>query len=507
MKYLLDKGHSPNIKGHIGYSPKKRNSVVSNIWGACTYNGQLSVLKSLFALLDPGGLQAKCEERKSVSGTWQKEVFSSTPLMLAAISGHLHVVRWLIEEKKCEADGTDWQENTLLHLAVKYNRKDLVEYFVDKGLINPFQRNALGETPASMAKDLDLDDLQAILSRCKDDSQQKIEELLNMLNEEEERKERKKKKTGRKKKNKEALEKSREEKKEEGEQQTEEQQSEHHSNDESISAGSETKDPPHAEELPKDPPEQEVRSAESAEHSDKDAGSEEKSAHRGRYHGEYGARRRWEFGRYGRHAYRGRKVYVPRDRAYGRYRGSRYVVKEVHKELAEEPEEIQAVPTADPAHEKIEQIEPDSNNNEKEQEVVTEEIKSEPATKEITEEPIQDEAAQHNAEDKKEEPPEESKSMSSAQEENADAAKELTAMIKSELQSSAVFSNEDSGIFTPREFDAEGREVRSATRLKIDEVVQTETITPEKVIEELEKDNEIAQKMGYDFAVLLMISS
>eukprot|EP00826_Nyctotherus_ovalis_P040645 TRINITY_DN4025_c0_g1_i18.p2 TRINITY_DN4025_c0_g1~~TRINITY_DN4025_c0_g1_i18.p2 ORF type:complete len:266 (+),score=101.84 TRINITY_DN4025_c0_g1_i18:710-1507(+) len=254
--------------------------------------------------------------------------------MLAVISGHLHVVRWLIEEKKCAADGTDWQENTLLHLAVKYNRKDLVEYFVDKDLINPFQRNAAGETPASMAKDLDLDDLQAILSRCKDDSQQKIEELLNMLNEEEERKERKKKKTGRRnKKNKEALEKSREEEKKEEkeseqqteEQQTEEQHSEHHSNDESISAASETKEPLHAEEAPKDPPEQEARSAESAEHSDKDVSNEEKSVYRGRYHGEYSARRRWEFGRYGRYLYRGRKVYVPRDRGYGRYRGSRYI--------------------------------------------------------------------------------------------------------------------------------------------------------------------------------------
>ena len=207
LEYLVSKGHSLKTLGHIGFSPKKKNSIVSHVWGAAAYNGQLSLLKSLYRVYGTEiDIELKSDEKKGLIGgvTLQKEVFGFTPLMLAVVAGgqNVDVVRWMIEDAECNTSVKDWQESTLLHLAVRYNCKEIVSYLICASLIDPFQRNLIGETAVSIAQTPGFGEISKILSLCKDNSGQKMEELLNMINEEEERKEKKKKKKADKRKKK-----------------------------------------------------------------------------------------------------------------------------------------------------------------------------------------------------------------------------------------------------------------------------------------------------------------
>eukprot|EP01022_Parablepharisma_sp_SALTPOND_P005700 TRINITY_DN12334_c0_g1_i9.p1 TRINITY_DN12334_c0_g1~~TRINITY_DN12334_c0_g1_i9.p1 ORF type:complete len:509 (-),score=100.09 TRINITY_DN12334_c0_g1_i9:1382-2908(-) len=207
VEYLVEKGHSLKTKGHIGFSPKKKNSVISNIWGAAAYNGQLDLLRSLYRVYGTElSLELRSDEKKGTSGggSLQKELFSATPLMLAVVAGdrNLDVVKWLIEEAECRTDVKDWQQNSILHLAVRYNCQEIVSYLICAKVVDPFERNLVGESAVSMAQALGLEEISKILSLCKDNSGQKMEELLNLINEEEERKEKKKKKKADKKRKK-----------------------------------------------------------------------------------------------------------------------------------------------------------------------------------------------------------------------------------------------------------------------------------------------------------------
>lgn len=389
------------------------------------------------------GLELKCEEKKAaINGSWQKEVLGCTPLMLAVISGHLNVVKWLIERAKCDIQVSDWQGNTLIHLAVKYNCKGLVEYFVDKGSVNSFQRNTLGETAASMAKSLELEEISETLSKCKDDSQQKMEELLNLINEEEKREERKKKKAARRNKKHKVEEVKEEENKEDAKKEEEEIKE---------TPAEEVEEPP----LEKEP--SEIHSVESTEQYTKEPAYETRGCYRGTYYNEYNRRRR-DYTRYGRYSNRGRMNYVPRGREYTRYRESRYIPKGTYKEYVEEH-----IPNTEPM---IEQ------ELEKKEEII-QSPEVNPSKEEKTKEEVQD----------------------------IDSIEDLTAMIRSELQSSIAFSNEEVEAFTPSEIDTEGKQIFSSVGLKIEQQIQTDHITTENIIEELEKDNEIAQKMSFDFAV------
>ena len=178
--YLSRLGHSLKTKGHIGFSPKKKNSIISNIFGAAAYNGALSVLQQVFpALSDEINIEFKTEEKRvltSAGGTLQRETAGSTPLMLAVLAGdqNLPTTRWLLEVAKCRTKVTDWQGNTLLHAAVRSNSPETLQYLLDTRLFEPFERNDEGETAVSLAQTLNLPAVYAIISRCKDNSTQKV---------------------------------------------------------------------------------------------------------------------------------------------------------------------------------------------------------------------------------------------------------------------------------------------------------------------------------------------
>ncbi len=175
----MEKEQPLETRGHIGYSLKRKNSVVSNVWGAAAFNSQLDLLRSLYSIYSGGlPLELRTEERRGLasSGTFQKELTGATPLMLAVAAGdhNKEVVQWMIEEAECNTDVKDWQENTLLHLAVRYNCREITSYLVCANIVDPFQRNAEGESAPSMAQALSHSEISNILSSCKDNSGQKV---------------------------------------------------------------------------------------------------------------------------------------------------------------------------------------------------------------------------------------------------------------------------------------------------------------------------------------------
>ena len=177
ISYLLEKDQSFKLVGHIGYSPKKKNSVISNVVGAAAYHGAQSVLDFAFSLKSEDiNFEHKTVEKKGATGTLQKEMTGCTPLMLAVVAGdgNLERTKWLFETAKCNPSATDWQGNTALHLAVKYNCPETLRYLIQTNCFEPFQRNENGETAASMAHALSLTSITDILATCKDNSSQKV---------------------------------------------------------------------------------------------------------------------------------------------------------------------------------------------------------------------------------------------------------------------------------------------------------------------------------------------
>lgn len=182
VDYLLEKGMSLNTKGHIGFSPKKKNSIVSNAWGAAAYNSSLTMLESLLnKSSDEAFKELKAEEKKCGQGSLQKEVVGFTPLMLAVMAGdkNLSVVAWLIQEGGCKTNVIDWQGNSLLHIAVKCNCPNILKFLLFNTTIDPFQRNNDGETASSMANALGNQDMISALAGCKDNSGQKVYFILS----------------------------------------------------------------------------------------------------------------------------------------------------------------------------------------------------------------------------------------------------------------------------------------------------------------------------------------
>eukprot|EP00830_Metopus_es_P017697 TRINITY_DN5912_c0_g1_i1.p1 TRINITY_DN5912_c0_g1~~TRINITY_DN5912_c0_g1_i1.p1 ORF type:complete len:191 (-),score=27.02 TRINITY_DN5912_c0_g1_i1:134-706(-) len=179
MEYLREQGHSFNISGHIGYSCKKQNPLNSNVLGALAYSGNRFCAQWLFYKYPTEiNVEFKTEERKRIGTTtgFVKEFSGYTPLMLAVTLGeqNFEFVRTLIEVAKSCVNEVDYQGNTLLHLAVKYNSLSIVKYLLGLKRIDPFARNSKGETAASLAKCCDFKEIYAVFSSCNDESGLKV---------------------------------------------------------------------------------------------------------------------------------------------------------------------------------------------------------------------------------------------------------------------------------------------------------------------------------------------
>jgi ankyrin repeat protein len=80
----------------------------------------------------------------------QHDTEEYTPVFAAAAAGNIDAVKMAIQGDKSLLMATEWDDATLLHIAVEQNHKELVEYLLDEGAgVNAMTRFHL--TPLHMA--------------------------------------------------------------------------------------------------------------------------------------------------------------------------------------------------------------------------------------------------------------------------------------------------------------------------------------------------------------------
>ncbi len=178
MDLLVNMKQSINEKGHMGYSPTRKNSVVSNCFGAAAFHCQLFALKwMLKSFHNELQKEFRAEERRGAgTGTLKDELSGCTPLLLCLTKGDssVDVVKWMIHDAKCDPGAVDAQGNSAIHLAVRYNCIEILNFLLSATKVSPFERNVAGETPAIMAKKLKLQRVSEILDKLDDGSDQKV---------------------------------------------------------------------------------------------------------------------------------------------------------------------------------------------------------------------------------------------------------------------------------------------------------------------------------------------
>ena len=163
FKYLLEKKLISNLKetGIIALSKKLKNSVYSNIIGACCYYGKKELLEFLLKKYK-FDLNCVTTEKKSKSGKvgFSKEYFGLTPAMLAVVGNNsddstVNILK-ILNNYNAKFNGCDHNKDNILHLATKNKKINTVKYLVDELNLNDLmsETNKDGFTPLSLAQNL-----------------------------------------------------------------------------------------------------------------------------------------------------------------------------------------------------------------------------------------------------------------------------------------------------------------------------------------------------------------
>jgi len=125
----------------------------SQLFQACT-DGDLSILK---CLISKHGLNCIDDEVKDSSGY--------TPLHLACMHGHLHIIYYLIREQNCNPEATTSNGRTPLHLACKYGHLRIAKCLITEYKCNPHCTDNTGYTPLHAASESDnLDSVKYLIT-------------------------------------------------------------------------------------------------------------------------------------------------------------------------------------------------------------------------------------------------------------------------------------------------------------------------------------------------------
>jgi ankyrin repeat protein len=113
MKYLISVGHV-NIKA---------TETGAKALQVASYFGNMSVVQFWVEHSDRVNLEAT-------------NIFGETALFITCKSGHLNVVKYLIEKGKANVEATNWNGWTPLHIACWYNHFAIVQCLIDSGHAN-----------------------------------------------------------------------------------------------------------------------------------------------------------------------------------------------------------------------------------------------------------------------------------------------------------------------------------------------------------------------------------
>lgn len=147
-------------------------------------------LLSKFKCLSQADINYKCVEkkvRKKQISNLIKEFSEMTPLLLAVVSdspesNSIEVIKHLLE-KNANLAALDYNKNTILHLAVKHNKLEIIKYFQDQLIQFLFVANKEGQTPFTIAQENNFNEILSFLNSISTnpDDQKNIEDELNEL--------------------------------------------------------------------------------------------------------------------------------------------------------------------------------------------------------------------------------------------------------------------------------------------------------------------------------------
>ena len=190
FKYLLKKKLISNLNetGIIALSKKLKNSVNSNIIGACCYYGKKELLEYLLKN-HKFDLNLVTTEKKSKLGKvgFSKEYLGLTLPMLAVVGNNndeitVNILK-ILKNYNAKFKGCDHNKDNILHLATRNKKLNTVKYIVDelnlKELMN--ETNKDGFTPFSLAQNLNNEIFINYYSDKEKKEEQPVDEIIKEL--------------------------------------------------------------------------------------------------------------------------------------------------------------------------------------------------------------------------------------------------------------------------------------------------------------------------------------
>ena len=192
FQYLLNNKLISNKKqvGFIGLSKKLKNLVSSNVIGACSFYGKHEILEFLLKNfkneLDTNLLTTE-KKSKNNRGGFVKEYSGLTPCMLAIVgpssdSQTIDVLK-ILNNYNTKFDITDFNKENILHLATRNKKIETAKFLIDdlnlKYLLN--ETNKDGQTPLSLAKNLNYDDFISYYNEKSGIDEKEIEKNISEL--------------------------------------------------------------------------------------------------------------------------------------------------------------------------------------------------------------------------------------------------------------------------------------------------------------------------------------
>lgn len=197
FEFLLEKNFDYKITGHICLTPKKKNSVISNLLGAACYYGSFRVLNFIINhntlktfFLSENQFSFKSIEKKNKDSKYssnQKEMTGLTPILLSVLNRQNSKLAFdiffkLYKLKNSSIDDKDSDGNNLLHLSVKANNIYIVKYLVNELNFDCSSQNNEHLTPimiASKENNVELNNFFSSISTKNDQIEKDLNDLLN----------------------------------------------------------------------------------------------------------------------------------------------------------------------------------------------------------------------------------------------------------------------------------------------------------------------------------------